>query len=385
MTSACPYPNRSCSPAIVGMLRSFFKPGASPGTMIIEARSYASACGSVTTMAMRKSAIMPFDVNHLWPLITHSSRSSTAVVESSVGSEPAVLGSVMENAERIWPSSSGRSQRCFCASVPKVARTSELPESGAWLPNTVGAHTLAPSISCIRPSFTCPYPWPPNSGGRWVAQSFCFFTSACSGRIASMKPASSASSTSRGYTSSRTKVRIHSSFFSNSGSVEKSQAMARLLVVALEDGDAVVDHAFDRIRQAFVHGVWSLAAAMQHQVVAVDRSVLVDAQRQVPAHLVGVGAIKTVEVFDSDVDRSAWVRRVSVVAPNRDDAQAAQVQQRLPDLGDLPIEDGHHVSSTEQHVSVVEVAVDQRRRALGRDMPREQAAQLACPRCELFG
>ncbi len=99
---------------------------------------------------------MPFDVNHLWPLITHSSPSSTAVVESVVGSEPAVFGSVMENAERIWPSRSGWSQRFFCASVPKWASTSELPESGAWLPKTIGAHTVAPSISCMRPSFTCP-------------------------------------------------------------------------------------------------------------------------------------------------------------------------------------------------------------------------------------
>src|SRR5437764_1408410 len=62
------------------MLRTFFNPGASAGTMIIDARSYGSASGSVTTIAMRKSAIMPFDVNHLWPLMTHSSPSNTAVV-----------------------------------------------------------------------------------------------------------------------------------------------------------------------------------------------------------------------------------------------------------------------------------------------------------------
>src|SRR5712664_734527 len=150
-----------------------------------------------------------------------------------------------------------------------------------------------------------------------------------------MKPASSASRTSSGYTSSRTKARIQSSFFSNSGSVEKSQAMARLLVVALEDGDAVVDHALDRIRQAFVHGVWSLAAAMQHEVVAVDRRVFVDAQREIPTHLVGVGAIEAVQLFDPHIDRAAWVRCIVVLAPNRDDAQAAQVQQWLPNLRDL--------------------------------------------------
>src|ERR1700693_6277469 len=113
---------------------------------------------------------MPLDENHLCPLITHSSPSSTAVVESRVGSEPAVFGSVIEKADRIFPSSRGCSQRFFCASVPKWARTSELPESGAWLPKTIGPHIEAPSISCISPSLTWPYPWPPSSGGRCVAQ-----------------------------------------------------------------------------------------------------------------------------------------------------------------------------------------------------------------------
>ena len=92
---------------MVGMLRTFFNPGASAGTMIIDARSYGPASGSVTTIAIRKSAIMPLDVNHLWPLITHSSPLSTAVVDINVGSEPALSGSVIENAERILPSSSG--------------------------------------------------------------------------------------------------------------------------------------------------------------------------------------------------------------------------------------------------------------------------------------
>ena len=107
-------------------------------------------------MAIRKSAIMPLDVNHLWPLITHSLPFSTAVVESKVGSEPALSGSVIEKADRRRPSSSGCSHRSFWAGVPKWARISEFPESGAWLPNTIGAHTLAPSISCINPSFTWP-------------------------------------------------------------------------------------------------------------------------------------------------------------------------------------------------------------------------------------
>ena len=75
--------------------------------MIIDARSYGPASGSVTTIAIRKSATIPFDVNHLWPLMTHSSPSSTALDESKVGSEPAVFGSVIEKADRSRPSRSG--------------------------------------------------------------------------------------------------------------------------------------------------------------------------------------------------------------------------------------------------------------------------------------
>ena len=96
----------------VGMLRSRLTPGVSPGTRIIDARRYGLSSGSVTTMTMKKSAIMPFDVNHLWPLITHSSPRSSAVLQRSVGSEPAVFGSVIENADRIFPSSNGCSH-CF--------------------------------------------------------------------------------------------------------------------------------------------------------------------------------------------------------------------------------------------------------------------------------
>ena len=61
------------------------------------------------------------DVNHLWPLMTHSSPSRTARVRSSVGSDPAVSGSVIEKQLRVSPSSSGWSQRFFCASLPNSA------------------------------------------------------------------------------------------------------------------------------------------------------------------------------------------------------------------------------------------------------------------------
>ena len=58
--------------------RTMFTPGVSAGTMIIDARWCGRASGSVTAMTIRKSAIDPFDENHLWPLMTHSSPSRTA-------------------------------------------------------------------------------------------------------------------------------------------------------------------------------------------------------------------------------------------------------------------------------------------------------------------
>ena len=109
--------------------------------MIIDARWWGRASGSVTTMTMRKSATEAFVENHLWPSMTHSSvpSSSTARACSVVGSAPATPGSVIENAERRSPASSGCSQRSFCSSVPASAMSSELPESGAWQPNALGA------------------------------------------------------------------------------------------------------------------------------------------------------------------------------------------------------------------------------------------------------
>ncbi len=47
-------------------------------------------------MTMKKSASMPLEVNHLWPLITKSSPSITAVVSSERGSLPGLWGSVIE-------------------------------------------------------------------------------------------------------------------------------------------------------------------------------------------------------------------------------------------------------------------------------------------------
>ena len=181
----------------------------------------------MTAITIRKSATDAFEENHLRPLMTQSSPSSTAVVSSSVGSEPAVCGSVIEKADFRSPASSGCSHCCFWSSVPAIARISELPESGAALPNTTGANGVVPRISCISPSLTWPKPWPPSSGSRWAAHRPRSRTCSCSGAIARRNASSSSSEkiVSIGQISSRTNVRIQSSCCWNSGSVEKSQAM----------------------------------------------------------------------------------------------------------------------------------------------------------------
>jgi hypothetical protein len=78
------------------------------GTMIMLKRSCGvGAAGSVFAITMAKDAPMAPDVNHLWPLMTHSSPSRTAVVWRFVGSAPDTSGSVMEKQERIAPSTFG--------------------------------------------------------------------------------------------------------------------------------------------------------------------------------------------------------------------------------------------------------------------------------------
>ena len=65
-----------------------------------------------------------------------------------VASEDATAGSVIENAERVVPSSSGISHRSFCSSVPNSERSSMFPVSGAEQLIAAGAiHGLRPVIS----------------------------------------------------------------------------------------------------------------------------------------------------------------------------------------------------------------------------------------------
>src|ERR1700722_9144285 len=64
-----------------------------------------------------------------------------------VASEDATSGSVIANADRVLPASSGFGQRSFCASVPWRKIVSILPVSGAEQLNTSGANRLRPMIS----------------------------------------------------------------------------------------------------------------------------------------------------------------------------------------------------------------------------------------------
>ena len=108
-----------------------FTPGVSFGTMIwviLPLPLLGPSGSSVRHMTIKKSARLPLEVNHLWPLITHSSPSRRAVVLIERGSEPAESGSVMENPDSILPSMSGISHFFFCSSVP--ARRIGSPPSG---------------------------------------------------------------------------------------------------------------------------------------------------------------------------------------------------------------------------------------------------------------
>ena len=125
-------------------------PGVSVGTMIcvILPRAPPAPSGSsVRHMTMEKSARLPFEVNHLWPLMTHSSPSRTARVWMRAGSEPGLSGSVIEKPDSISPSMSGLSHFFFCSSVPYLTRIVWLPEFGATTPNSAVANGAQASTS----------------------------------------------------------------------------------------------------------------------------------------------------------------------------------------------------------------------------------------------
>ena len=86
------------------MPRTMFTPFTFVGTMIwtiSPLRPYSPLSSRTRHITMKKSASIPFEVNHLCPLITQWSPSRVAVVSSERGSEPALCGSVIENPDSI--------------------------------------------------------------------------------------------------------------------------------------------------------------------------------------------------------------------------------------------------------------------------------------------
>src|SRR6202158_5689743 len=113
-------------------------PAESRGTRIIDCCRCFGALGSVLPMkinSLQRSSPAP-EIHHLRPLTMKSSPSRTIDASMLVASEEATAGWVMAKAQRIDPSSNGSSHFRFCAGVPKRAKVSILPVSGAEQLNT---------------------------------------------------------------------------------------------------------------------------------------------------------------------------------------------------------------------------------------------------------
>src|SRR5207253_2676085 len=102
--------------------------------------------------------------------------------------------------------------------------------------------------------------------------------------------------------------------------------------------EAGVQEVHDRPRTVLVGRVGPLAATVEHEVVAQDGRVLVEGEAQVPVELVGFGCpvhLQKLPVADHHGAATGYASRPSRDAAS-DHAQAGEVQERLPDLGDLP-------------------------------------------------
>ena len=89
-------------------------------TAIIDCCRWRGASGFVlpiTMSSLQRGRIAP-DENHFVPLSTYSSPSRSMRSPMLVASDDATWGSVIENAERISPSSSGASQSRLTVSDP---------------------------------------------------------------------------------------------------------------------------------------------------------------------------------------------------------------------------------------------------------------------------
>src|SRR5438132_12840656 len=143
-----------------------------------------------------------------------------------------------------------------------------------------------------------------------------------------------------------------------------------------EQAQPALDEAHDRPGAALVARVPSLAATMEHQVVAEDRGVLVIGQAQGPAKFRRVGAEEVAQRIGFQVARGAPTARLPIVAALEHDAEAAQVEQWMPQLRNLPIEHRADASAGKQHVAKVVIAVHHDRACLLRHRRCETPCQL---------
>ncbi len=119
------------------------------------------------TMKILQSGFIAPEMYHLRPVMTYSSPSRSMRVVMLVASEDATSGSVIANAERISPASSGSSHCFFCRSSPNWVSTSMFPVSGAAQFVAVGASCgERPVISASGAYWRLVRPAPYSASGR---------------------------------------------------------------------------------------------------------------------------------------------------------------------------------------------------------------------------
>ena len=121
-------------------------PGVSNGTRIWLCCVYVGASGCVLpiTIMIRQLGWKAFVIHHLRPLSTYSSPSRSMRSAMLVASELATSGSVIANAERISPSSSGVSQRSFCSSCAELVQHLHVAGVGRRAVARLGGDARAP-------------------------------------------------------------------------------------------------------------------------------------------------------------------------------------------------------------------------------------------------
>lgn len=180
------------------------------------------------TMKILQSGFIAPEMYHLRPVTTYSSPSRRMSVVMLVASEEATSGSVIANAERISPASSG-SSHCFCCrSSPNWASTSMFPVSGAAQFRAVGANCgERPVISASGAYWRFVRPAPCSASGRnrfhrpWLRA--CSFSSSTTAGVSHGEASSarcSSATGSAGYTYSSMKA----SSLARSSSVRASNA-----------------------------------------------------------------------------------------------------------------------------------------------------------------